>query len=220
MPTSTLVSASDTQLANLAASLGEVIEFPRRHVVFAQGNPGDRLYIIRAGKVKIILDAPYGREYLLAIYGPGDMFGELSMFDPGPRVSTAITVTEVQAVSLRHSTLRRQISDRPELAEYMLCSLARQVRRMNANRAELFFTDVPGRVARALLQLATRFGRVEGRALRVYHDLTQEELAQYIGAARATVNRALSGFVQRGWLRVEGRSVLILDPARLLRRGS
>jgi CRP-like cAMP-binding protein len=108
---------------------------------------------------------------------------------------------------------------RPEFAEYMLCSLARQVLQSNANRAELIFTDVPGRLAKALLELATRFGHGDGEALRVDHDLTQEELAQYIGATRETVGRALSGFTQRGWVRVVGSCVLILDRERLRRRG-
>ncbi len=219
MPTSTPVWVSDAQLADLAASHGEEVDFPRRHVIFAQGNWGDRLYIIRAGKVKIGLDAPDGRESLLAIYGPSDVFGELSLFDPGPRPSTATAVTEVRAVGIHRAALRRQISARPELAEHMLRSLARQVRRTNSNLADLVFTDVPGRLAKALLQLATQFRHTEGRALRVTHDLTQRELAQYIGATREAVNKALSGFAQRGWLRVEGRSALILDPDRLLQRG-
>lgn len=218
MPTSTPAWVSDPQLADLAVSHGEEVEFPRRHVIFAQGNPGDRLYIIRTGKVKSSLDGPHGREKLLAIHGPADVFGELSTFDPGPRASTAITVTEVQAVSIRHSTVRERINCQPGLAEYMLRSLARQVRERNTNRSELVFADVPGRTARTLLQLSTRFGHVEGRALRVVHDLTQDELAQYIGATRETVNKALANFSQRGWLRVEGRSVLILDVGRLRQR--
>ncbi|MDT7782721.1 MAG: family transcriptional regulator, cyclic receptor protein [Pseudonocardiales bacterium] len=219
MFTSTPVWVSDPQLADFAASHGENVEFPRRHVIFAQGEQGDRIYIIRSGKVKISLEAPTGQANLLALHGPTDVFGELSLFDPSPRASTATTVTEVQAVSLPYSTLRRQIGDRPELVDYMLRSLARQVRQSNANRAELVFADVPARAAKALLQLATRFGHVEGGALRVVHDLTQEELAQYIGATRETLNKTLSTFVQRGWLRVDSRSVLILDADRLRRRG-
>lgn len=219
MPTSTPVWGSEPELADLAASHGENVEFPRRHVIFAQGNPGDRIYIVRTGKVKISLDGPHGRDILLALHGPADVFGELSLFDPGPRASTATAVTEVQAVSLRHSTLRGRISRRPELAEHMLRLLARQIRRSTFNRTELVFTDVPGRTAKALLQLATRFGHPEGRALRVIHDLTQDELAQYIGATREAVTRALSNFAQRGWLRVESRSVLILDVDPLRRRG-
>ena len=201
----------------LAQSL-ESVEFPRGHVIFAEGEPGDRLYIIQSGKVKIGRKSPDGRENLLAIMGPADMFGELSIFDPGPRTSTATTVTEVRAVSMDRPALRQWIATRPEIAEQLLRVLARRLRRTNTMLADLIFTDVPGRVARALLQFAQRFGSQEAGLLRVTHDLTQEEIAQYVGASRETVNKALADFAHRGWLRLEGKSVLILDPERLARR--
>ena len=106
--------------------------------------------------------------------GPSDMFGELSIFDPGPRTSSATTITEVRAVSMDRDALRAWIADRPEIAEKLLRVLARRLRRTNNNLADLIFTDVPGRVAKQLLQLAQRFGTQEGDALRVTHDLTQE----------------------------------------------
>ncbi|GDY30721.1 Crp/Fnr family transcriptional regulator [Gandjariella thermophila] len=201
----------------LAQSL-ETVEFPRGHVIFAEGEPGDRLYIIQSGKVKIGRKSPDGRENLLAIMGPADMFGELSIFDPGPRTSTATTVTEVRAVCMDRAALREWIGKRPEIAEQLLRVLARRLRRTNNMLADMIFTDVPGRVARALLQFAQRFGSQEAGLLRVTHDLTQEEIAQYVGASRETVNKALADFAHRGWLRLEGKSVLILDPERLARR--
>ncbi|MFD4644488.1 Crp/Fnr family transcriptional regulator [Lentzea sp. NPDC058436] len=196
----------------------ETVEFPRGHVIFAEGEPGDRLYIIQSGKVKIGRKSPDGRENLLGIFGPSDMFGELSIFDPGPRTSTATTVTEVRAVSMDRSALRQWITNRPEIAEQLLRAVARRLRRTNNMLADLIFTDVPGRVAKALLQLAQRFGSQEAGLLRVTHDLTQEEIAQFVGASRETVNKALADFAHRGWLRLEGKSVLILDPERLARR--
>ena len=185
------------------------VDFPRGHTVFAEGEPGDRLYIIISGKVKIGRRSPDGRENLLTIMGPSDMFGELSIFDPGPRTSSATTITEVRAVSMDRDALRAWIADRPEIAEQLLRVLARRLRRTNNNLADLIFTDVPGRVAKQLLQLAQRFGTQEGGALRVTHDLTQEEIAQLVGASRETVNKALADFAHRGWIRLEGKSVLI-----------
>jgi CRP-like cAMP-binding protein len=201
----------------LAQSL-DPVDFPRGHVIFAEGEPGDRLYIINTGKVKLGRKSPDGRENLLWIAGPADMFGELSIFDPGPRTSTATTVTEVRAYSMDRPALHDWINKRPEIAEQLLRVIARRLRRTNNMLAELIFTDVPGRVARALLQFAQRFGAQEAGLLRVTHDLTQEEIAQYVGASRETVNKALADFAHRGWLRLEGKSVLILDPERLARR--
>ncbi len=106
----------------------------------------------------------------------------------------------------------------PEISEQLLRVLARRLRRTNNALADLIFTDVPGRVAKALLQLANRFGVQEGGALRVHHDLTQEEIAQLVGASRETVNKALAEFAHRGWIRLEGKSVLISDTERLAKR--
>jgi len=202
---------------DLRAAL-EPVRFPRAHVIFAEGELGDRLYIVLSGKVKIGRRSPDGRENLLAVFGPSDMFGELSIFDPGPRTSTATTVTEVQAVTMDRTALREWIAKRPEIAEQLLRVIARRLRRTNNMLADLIFTDVPGRVAKALLQLAHDFGTQEGGMLRVTHDLTQEEIAQLVGASRETVNKALADFAHRGWLRLEGKSVLILEPQRLVRR--
>src|SRR5660397_155900 len=91
----------------------------------------------------------------------------------------------------------------------------RRLRRTNEALADLVFSDVPGRVAKALLDLSTRFGERVDDGLRVAHDLTQEELAQLVGASRETVNKALADFAARGWVRREGRAVVLLDADRL-----
>jgi CRP/FNR family cyclic AMP-dependent transcriptional regulator len=194
------------------------VNFPSGHTVFVEGESGDRLYIVISGKVKIGRRSPDGRENLLTIMGPSDMFGELSIFDPGPRTSGATTITEVRAVSMDREMVRAWIADRPEIAEKLLRVLARRLRRTNHDLADLIFTDVPGRVAKQLLRLAQRFGTQEGDALRVSHDLTQEEIAQLVGASRETVNKALSDFAHRGWIRLEGKCVLIRDCEHLARR--
>ena len=190
----------------------------RGETLFNEGDAGDRFYVLLSGKVKLGHASADGRENLLTIMGPSDMFGELSIFDPGPRTSSATTITEVRAVSMDRDALRSWISDRPEIAEQLLRVLARRLRRTNNNLADLIFTDVPGRVAKQLLYLAQRFGSRDGTALRVDHELTQEEIAQLVGSSRETVNKALSDFAQRGWIRVQGRSILIDNAERLAKR--
>lgn len=190
----------------------------RGHTVFREGDTGDRLFVVLDGKVKISRAAADGRENLLAVLGPGEMFGELSLFDPGPRTATATTITDSRLASLDHDDLRPLLLERPGVAVHLLRALALRLRRTNEAMADLVFSDVPGRVAKALLDLADKFGTAEADGVRVRHDLTQEELAQLVGASRETVNKALSEFATRGWLRLEGRSVLLLDPDRLERR--
>ena len=196
----------------------DTVRYPRGATIFDEGEPGDRLFIITSGKVKLARHASDGRENLLTVMGPSDMFGELSIFDPGPRTSSAVCVTEVHAATMSSNQLRSWVGDHPQIAQQLLRVLARRLRRTNSSLADLIFTDVPGRVAKTLLQLANRFGTQEGGALRVNHDLTQEEIAQLVGASRETVNKALATFAQRGWIRLEGKSVLIVDTEHLAKR--
>ncbi len=146
------------------------------------------------------------------------MFGELSFFDDGPRTASATTLTELCAVSLDRDTLRGWMVDRPEVAEQLLRVLARRLRRANNKVTDQIFIDVPGRVAKQLLLLAQQFGTREGDALRVAHDLTQEEIAQLVGSSREATNQALGHFADRGWIQSESHSVLILDAENLARR--
>ena len=194
------------------------VDFARRWTVFAEGEPADRLYIIVSGKVKIGHRSPDGREHLLAIMGPSEMFGEVSILDPGPRTTSATTLTEVRAVSLDRDTLRGWMADRPEVAEQLLRVLARRIRRTNNKLTDQICTDVPGRVAKQLLMLAQQFGTREGGALRVVHDLTQEEIAQLVGASREATNQALGFFADCGWIQSESHTMLILDAESLAHR--
>jgi CRP-like cAMP-binding protein len=195
-----------------------LVVFRRGHVIFTEGDPGHGMYIILSGKVKIGRYSPDGRENLLSILGPADMFGELSIFDPGPRTSNATAVTELRAVSIDRDTVRAWMTERPAVAQQLLAVMARRLRHTTSNITDHMFTDVPGRVAKQLLQLAQRFGAQEHGALRVTHDLTQEEIAGLIGSSRETVSKALAEFARRGWILVEGKSVVITDADRLARR--
>ncbi len=195
----------------------EPVDFPSGHTVYAEGDPGDCMYIIISGKVKIGRLSRDGGENLLAVVGPSEMFGEMSTFDAGPRTARATTVTEVRALSIGRDALRALMFDHPAIAEQLLRVLARRLRR-TANLADLIFTDVPGRVANRLLHLAHRFGVQEDGALRVTHDLTDEEMGQLIGASTQTVNDVLADFALRGWIQLDDASVLVSESEQLGRR--
>src|SRR5919206_245351 len=178
----------DPEAADVLVKEMDTIEVRKGEVVFSEGEPGDSLYIV------------------------------LSVFAPGPRTATATAVVDTRLARLRKQALRPWLTNRPEIAEQLLRVLARRLRRTNDALADLIFTDVPGRVAKNLLQMAGRFGTRDGGVLRVTHDRTQEEMAQLVGASRETVNKALADFASRGWLRLDGKSIIILDPERLARR--
>jgi CRP-like cAMP-binding protein len=208
----------DDEAADALSSSMVEITLDRGDVLFHEGDSGDRLYVVTDGKVKLGRTSVDGRENLLAILGPGQMLGELSLFDPGPRSATVTAVTDCTLASLSHEELGPWLEGRVEVARALLSQLAGRLRRTNEVVADLVFSDVPGRVAKALLDLATRFGRTADDGVHVHHDLTQEELAQLVGASRETVNKALADFASRGWLRLEARSVVLLDVDRLSRR--
>jgi CRP/FNR family cyclic AMP-dependent transcriptional regulator len=213
-----LFSSLDDEAADsLRASMSET-RIGRGDVLFHEGDSGDRLYVVTDGKIKLGRTSADGRENLLAILGPGQMFGELSLFDPGPRSATATAVTPCTLLSLGHDELLRWLEDQPSVARGMLNQLAARLRKTSDVVADLVFSDVPGRVAKALLDLSRRFGRTADDGIHVHHDLTQEELAQLVGASRETVNKALADFAMRGWLRLEPRSVVLIEVERLRRR--
>ena len=190
----------------------------RGEVLFNEGDSSDRLYILLTGKVKLGHTSVDGRENLLAVLGPGEIVGELTLFDPGPRSATATAVATTELLALEHNQLMGFIDSHPTLAKDMLRALAVRLRLTNTALADLVFSDVPGRVAKALLDLAERFGAPTEDGIHVPHDLTQEELAQLVGASRETINKSLAEFSSRGWIRLEGRAVTLIDVERLKRR--
>jgi CRP-like cAMP-binding protein len=213
-----LFTALDEAAAvSLRASMDSV-KIAKGSILFKEGDEGEPLEVIIDGKLKLGTSSGDGRENLLSILGPGEMFGELSLFDPGPRTSTATAVTDAKLLSLSHEKVIPWLKQNPEVSLQLLTRLSQRLRRTNEAVGDLVFSDVPGRVAKALIDLGDRFGKTTPEGLLVNHDLTQEELAQLVGASRETVNKALADFAGRGWLKLDGRSVLITDVERLSKR--
>ena len=208
----------DAAAASLRSSM-ETVRLSKGGTLFTEGDAGDHLYVIIEGKLKLGTSSGDGRENLLSVLGPGEMFGELSLFDPGPRTATATAVTDVRLLSLGHDKVIPWVTQHPQVALDLLERLAQRLRRTNEVLGDLVFSDVPGRVAKALIDLGERFGKETDEGLYVHHDLTQEELAQLVGASRETVNKALADFAGRNWIRLDGRAVLITDRERLHKRG-
>jgi CRP-like cAMP-binding protein len=207
----------DEAAADLEESMRRV-DLKRGQVLFHEGDQSDRMYVIAEGKIKIGRAAPDGRSTLLKLLGPGEEFGELSLFDPDCRSGTATAVTEARLYALSNHDLRPWLESRPEVALALLRQLSNRMRQSREVVADLVFSDVPARVAKTLLELSTRFGTPKDEGVHVWHDLTQEELAQLVGASRETVNKALADFGNRGWLRLEPRAVVLLDMDRLKQR--
>lgn len=215
---SPLFAALDEEASNSLLKSMTEISLSRGDALFHEGDPGDALYIVVEGKIKLHRASGDGRENLTAVLGPGEMFGELSLFDPGPRSAGATALVDSTLLGLSSDELTPWLAGRPDVARALLRAIARRLRRTNDSMSDLVFSDVPGRVAKALLDLSARFGTPAEDGIHVAHDMTQEELAQLVGASRETVNKALADFAGRGWLRLEARAVVLTNVERLSQR--
>lgn len=193
----------------------EPVYFPPGRTVFAQGDAGSNLYVVMSGKVKVSYQCPDSRENVLTILGPGEIFGELTVFDLGPRQFGVTALTEVSALTLNRDQLLAWMAEYPEISEQMLRMLARRVDLITNCLMDILFVDVSQLVAKRLLQLAKRFGRREDDSIRVTHHLPLCEFSQLAGADRDTVDAVLRDFTDRGWIRVENECVIITDSSFL-----
>jgi CRP-like cAMP-binding protein len=208
------------QAAQLLPHLQSKIHY-KGDVLFAEHEIDSRMFFIEAGRVKLIKTAKDGRVELLSIHGRGEMLGEIAVFDPegGPRTASAVVMTDgTRIAGLSREDLFAWLHEHTNIAINMLQVMANRMRKNNDRLADLVFTDVPGRLAKTLLDLAVRFGTPDSRGLAVPHELTQEELAELVGSSRETVNKALMEFTNRGWIQRQGRTIIIFQPGKLIRR--
>lgn len=204
-------------LADLSARMVRR-RYRKASVVFVQGEYGTRCYVILSGSVKISAYAPDGREAVLAVLGPGDVFGELSLFDEAPRSADATAIDEAVLLSLDDRALTEAVRDHPELAMSLLQVLSRRLRFANERLQDAAFFDVTGRVARRLADLSIQHGIGGDNGVVVDVPLSQEALAKMIGATRESVNKALAGLTRRGLVRREGRRYVVTDVEGLRER--
>ena len=195
--------------------------YDKGDVIFQQGATDHRVYFLESGRVKLIRESADHRVQLLSIHAPGEMLGEIPVFDPkgGPRTASALAMHDgTRVVWLEREVLFHWLDEHPKVAVDMLQVLAGRMRDNNERISDLVFMDVPARLAKTLINLASRFGEPVEAGLKVPHDLTQEEMAQLVGSSRETVNKALMDFANRGWIARDGRSIIIYQPGMLIRR--
>jgi CRP/FNR family cyclic AMP-dependent transcriptional regulator len=188
--------------------------FARNEVIFRRGEAASEMYGIVSGRVAILTSSPDGRESLVAVLEEGALFGELGLFDDGPRSADARALEETKVIVLAYEPLRAAIDQQPTLLWVIVRLLARRLRTTDDALADAVFLDVPARTAKRLLDIA---GDQDTFRL----PMTQEDLAGLVGASRERVNKALSLFTRLGWIKVEGRNRYhILDRQALVERST
>ncbi len=187
--------------------------YPKGSVILFEDDQGDSLFIVRAGRVKVVLVSEDGREVILGILGVGEHFGELSLIDDEPRSAHVVAMEECTLLVLRREDFKRRVEQEPAVAWSMLLEMSRRLRRADEKIGALVLLDVPGRIAKLLLDAAT-----EGDSDYLERPLTHQTIANVIGASRETVSRAMREFVEAGWISTERRRIRITDRAALRQR--
>jgi len=195
------------------AELTRERSYPKGSVILFQDDPGDSLFVLRAGRVKVVLIGEDGREVILGVLEPGAHFGELALIDDQPRSAHVIAMEDAQLLVLRREDFRRRVEANPTVAWALLTELSRRLRRADVKIGGLVLLDVPGRIARLLLDLADETGSEQ-----IEKPLTHQTIAQMIGASRETVSRAMKEFQDAGLIHVERRRISIGDRDALEKR--
>ena len=194
---------SEVELARFAEVTRER-EYPKNSVILFEDDPGDALYIVSAGQVKVVLIGEDGREVILSVLGDGDFFGEMALIDDEPRSAHVIAMRDSQLLVLRRDDFQAQLVAQPKIGLKLLRVLVQRLRRADEKIGGLVLLDVNGRVARLLLDMAD-----EGGGPKITRRLTHHTIAQMIGSSRETVSRAMRELVDRGLIEVTRREISI-----------
>jgi CRP/FNR family cyclic AMP-dependent transcriptional regulator len=196
------------------ARMGQIRSFRAGEVIFREGDPGDALYSIVEGRVRITMLSPVGSEATLALLGPGECVGDMALLDGGPRSATATATTASRALVVTRNHFIEWLSERPAAALALLETVSLRLRRTNEALADLAFLDVATRLAKRLVSLSSeqRATRLKsGRPSEVRLKITQAELASMLGVSRESVNKQLNAMARQGYVTLGRGSITIRD---------
>jgi CRP/FNR family cyclic AMP-dependent transcriptional regulator len=210
-------------LAYLAANdqrylLGQGVRrsFRAEELMLHEGDPGDHILIVRSGWVRVSTALPDGQEVLLALRGPGDVIGELAMLHGWTRTATVRSLERVEAVLLRGPQFMASIRERPEIALALVKTVSARLREAESTRIDIATLDVSRRVATYLLRLADQHGRRDPAGTVLDPPLTQQDIANRVGASRRAVARSLAVLRERGIV-LTARRRIVVAKAEVLR---
>jgi len=209
--------ADEATIDALAAAL-RIRRFRKAETIFHQGDPGDALFIVASGSVKVVLPSDEGAEpAIVAILGAGEFFGELAILDGAPHSATIVAIEPTETLVLHRDEFLRLIDSQVELRRALLASLAVEIRRLTGHVEDLHFLDLPARLASRILRLAATERAAADGEIRIPWPYTQSDLAGMIGGSRQSVNRLLADLADEGLVRIERDVLVVSDPDRLAR---
>jgi CRP/FNR family cyclic AMP-dependent transcriptional regulator len=180
--------------------------YPKNSVILFEDDPGDALFVVVSGQVKVVLTAEDGREVILSVRDQGDFFGEMSLIDTEPRSAHVIAMEDARLVVLRREDFQKCLSEIPQIAVGLLRALCRRLRQADDKIGGLVLLDVPGRVAGLLLDMAD-----DNDGVTITKRITHHMIAQMIGSSRETVSRTMRSMVEQSVIEASRKKISILN---------
>ena len=198
------------------AALARVRRLDDGTLLFQKGDEGDALYGVLDGKIRITTSSPGGREVVLNILEPGEVFGEIALLDGLPRTADAMALGDTRLLTIRRGDLLALMESAPVLSIHLLGLLCQRLRLMSERIEDAAFLPLPARLAKRLLVLDRLYGEVqEDGSRRISLPISQSELGQLLGTSRESINKHLQAWRREGWIALERRHVVIRDVAAL-----
>jgi CRP/FNR family cyclic AMP-dependent transcriptional regulator len=185
--------------------------------IFAKGSPGQSMYAVARGNVKISAPSPAGKEIVLNIIGPGEIFGEFAVLDGLERSGDATAMTDCELLVMHRRDVIPVFEKRADICLMLLKILCERVRRTSEQVEDVLFRHLEGRIAKALLQLADAIGQPSARGVSVNLQLSQQDLGNIVGGTRESINKQLQIWQKAGFLTLGKGSIVIRDMAAIER---
>jgi CRP/FNR family transcriptional regulator, cyclic AMP receptor protein len=201
-------------------AVGRKLTAPQGAVLIYEGEPGDRVIILLAGRVKVTRLSEHGKESLLEICDPGELLGGISYVDGDTQLGTVTALEPVELLAIPSAAFRARLEQAPHIASALLFLLAQRLRETTVRHAQYASSDALGRLAARLTELADRYGQQCDQGLAVTLPLSQDDLTAWAEASRASVAKALQTFRQLGWIETRRRQIIIRDPEALRTRAT
>ncbi len=183
--------------------------FPKNSVIFQQEEEGDTFLFILKGRVKVVIMTKDGREVILSTLGKNEFFGEMSLIDGLPRSATVIALEDTELILLKRNDFLEKLKQYPDMMLSLMQEMSKRIRKADARISSLSALSVYGRVASVLLEIAKEAGKRTTAGYVIENRPTQNEIANMAGTTRETVTRIMNDLVRRGYISMEGRSLII-----------
>jgi CRP-like cAMP-binding protein len=195
--------------------LVHVKHLPPDHLLFQKGDPGDSLFAVLSGQIKISTLSEFGKEVILNILGPGEIFGEIALLDGKERTADASTIGPSELLFIARPNFMRFLEGHPRVALRLLDVLCSRIRWVSESYEDVVFKRLPSRLAKKSVLLAGHFGEVRGDGVSITLRLPQQELANMVGATRESVNKQMRLWEDAGLITYQHGHITVLNLARL-----